>query len=631
MHNMAQLVRICTADLCREECVHTLTSCVCVLTSLPGDGDTEYKLTAHNVMIHVVCFHSHLSDLFDKLGPVVYNDPLLEMELDKLPIAPPVIARYGGLCSFLLQSEDFFVIEDHVGLARDSKKCQEMFFERNNRLKEQGLPPPPITGIGFGAQPPRTIPNFQIGGNGSEPSLADLARNNGDMVGKSSLVVGHNRPSVGGKGISDLDGFDLPTGGNGGMAGSMNDIDDITVVLPTAGKPGSVVVNEQNKLGAEKVVASGAWPQDQDLDKELDRVLASQQRPLDGAGAVPSLQSLSRAGQPFGGAPGSFAGLNSSGGKSVSVSVDISSLPTYDSGLGSMGLSSVDKNLLQNGTGGTSSGNSSADAKSSDAAAPSVSVNFTANVNNNTITAANDPDAGLTAAKQGGLVVGSKGQLQSEGSSVDGPVHGVNNGTDVDGKVVKVKDVSDGICTDDDVTVTVSTATDVIMTSAEDIKVVDSSDGAVVMETKVSGAEVNICDKTAGRKMSGQTDHSPGVGGDDDEEDQETSALANGAGSEKELAALRAEHQKLQARYKLVHNACKYFQEKRRNMKGVVTQTLEEAKVKTRSMGMNTEAFMEFEELKVTKDRLQVRIWRLNLHIWSYFGPDLIHICFYYI
>ncbi len=255
----------------------------------------------------------------------MYNDPRLEMELDKLPEAAPVITRYGGLRKFLLQSSDFYVLEDHVSLAKDQLKCRQMFTDRNSRLQEAGLPPPPITGLGFGAPAGNNIVlNPPVGaGNLHVPPMATV------FPGVTSNPGGSN--GVGS--VAALDSFDVPAAGGA----KMNNIDDINLQRS--------VGNAESKTGV-VVAAAADLNSGHDMDKERDRMLEAQQLNSN------SLQSLNH-GEPF-----STKTSNSPHGLGVkSVSVDISSLPSFDSGLGSLpqsNITSENKKSLQNDTGGTS-------------------------------------------------------------------------------------------------------------------------------------------------------------------------------------------------------------------------------------------------------------------------------------
>ena len=473
---------------------------------------------------------------------MLYNDPRLEMELDKLAEASPVISRYGGLRKFLLQSRDFYVLEDHVSLAKDATKCQEMFTERNNRLKEAGLPPPPLSGIGFTALPQNVTPFPPIGVNHVNSTPGRLANVASDTV----IPEGTKISSIGGVGA--LDDFSIPP------STGMDDIDDVN--LQSDGGKGKIsVVAEQ----------SSVWPKNQDIDQELDRVLASQQ-----LNSSASLQSLNQ-GQPFSTSNG--AGPYGLGVKSVSV--DISSLPSFDSGLGSMqpNITGDNKKTLPNGNGT----NQDSDVLTTSASMNSIS-DATADGSLKEKSAEGDV-GGMTTnvdlqskTSTVSTVAGSKIESKTDVSSKDADTSSKDVDASLDKEVV-VKDVADGVDADESVDKSTS---DVVDKEDED-----------KTENKSPIIELDIRD-------TGKSDPKLDV----------VSSLGEENSVQQDKAVVSSvEYQKLMARYKIVHNACKNFQEKRKNMKSMFSQTVV---LHLRTSGMNTEPFMEFEELKVIKERLQV-------------------------
>ena len=71
--------------------VHMLTSCICVLTSLPGDGETEYRdiLYPEYINTYDVCFQhfiGSMSDPWEILGLAHFLEHMLFLGTKKVSL-----------------------------------------------------------------------------------------------------------------------------------------------------------------------------------------------------------------------------------------------------------------------------------------------------------------------------------------------------------------------------------------------------------------------------------------------------------------------------------------------------------------------------------------------------------------
>ncbi|XP_072049371.1 uncharacterized protein [Amphiura filiformis] len=360
-------------------------------------------------------------------------------------------------------------------------------------------------------------------------------------------------------GVDALDSFDIPP--SSGIA-SMDDIDDISLKQSVGSDDSKSAIVVEPDSGS-------VWPKNQDLDQELDRVLKSQQ-----LNASESLQSLNRL-EPF----STKSGTSPHGLGVKSVSVDISSLPTFDSGLGSMpssNISSDNKKSLQNGTGTSQNADVVTSAMNN--------INIVAG-SSHKLPATNGGQIGgmttitttttthVTQSEQSTATTVGGSETQSKTDAIQSM-----KDNSISTEKVVVKDFSDGMDT---------SAVEKLPGETGENKIIEKDNVPTIdsLDRKSPMIEVDIRDKAPSVKLDPKLD-----------------LVGNVAPSSEDVTVSAIEYQKLVARYKIVHNACKNFQENRKNMKSMMTQTFV---LKVRTCGMNTEPFMEFEELKVIKERLQ--------------------------
>ncbi|KAJ8034649.1 E3 ubiquitin-protein ligase TTC3 [Holothuria leucospilota] len=107
-------------------------------------GGQEYQqgqliILSEDEKSQVVVLHFHFLEILETNGPLKGDDSILTGEVEKLPAdSRELIARHGGLPSFLVLCEEITMVEDYVCRSCDVEKCHKLLEQK--KVVWTGLP-----------------------------------------------------------------------------------------------------------------------------------------------------------------------------------------------------------------------------------------------------------------------------------------------------------------------------------------------------------------------------------------------------------------------------------------------------------------------------------------------------------